>query len=57
MTVKVDNGQTKEEIIQIYAAENKDYPVEIRDLVKGKHRFKIEVNEGTFDFEFILYEK
>ena len=57
VTVKVDNGQTKEEIIQIYAAENKDYPVEIRDLVKGKHRFKIEVNEGTFDFEFILYEK
>ena len=53
----VDNNRANKKTFDIKKVDNQDYPVEIRDLSKGKHRFKIEVEEGQFDFEYILYEK
>ena len=52
----VDNDNTATNEITIQAGDNLDYPIEIRDLEKGKHRFKIEVKSGKIDFEYILYE-
>jgi hypothetical protein len=56
VTLIVDNDVTNKKTFDIKQRDNEDYPVEIRGLNKGKHRFKIEVNEGKFDFEYILYE-
>ena len=56
VTLIVDNDVTNKKTFDIKQTDNEDYPVEIRGLNKGKHRFKIEVNEGKFDFEYILYE-
>ena len=53
----VDNNRANKKTFDIKKVDNQDYPVEIRDLSKGRHRFKIEVEEGQFDFEYILYEK
>lgn len=52
----IDNDKTNKKNISIKAEEGLDYPIEIRDLTKGRHRFKIEINEGQLDFEYILYE-
>lgn len=52
----VDNDRTNKKTFDIKKADNEDYPVEIRGLNNGKHRFKIEVEEGKFDYEYILYE-
>ena len=52
----VDNDRTNKREININGEDNLDYPIEIRNLSKGKHRFKIEVNDGIIDFEYILYE-
>ena len=52
----VDNDKINKKNIQINASDELDFPIEIRDLTKGKHRFKIEVNSGQLDFEYILYE-
>ena len=52
----VDNDKNNKINIQINASDELDFPIEIRDLTKGKHRFKIEVNSGQLDFEYILYE-
>ena len=57
VTLIVDNDKNDAKNIEIKETDNEDFPVEIRNLSKGKHRFKIEVNEGKFDFEYILYEK
>ena len=50
----VDNGSEK--VINIDEASDNDYPIIERELDEGKHRFKIEVTQGTIDFEYILYE-
>ena len=52
----VDNNQSTKTTFEIKQTDDEDFPVAIRDLTKGKHRFKIEVNSGQFDFEYILYE-
>ena len=52
----VDNDKVNKKSFNIIEEEDKDFPIEIRDLEKGKHRFKIEVKEGKIDFEYILYE-
>ena len=52
----VDNNQSTKTTFEIKQTDDEDFPVVIRDLTKGKHRFKIEVNSGQFDFEYILYE-
>ena len=52
----VDNDRTHLDEITIQAGDNADYPIEKRNLTKGKHRFKIEVVSGKVDFEYILYE-
>ena len=56
VTLIVDNDVSNKKTFDIKKADNEDYPVEIRGLNQGKHRFKIEVDEGKFDFEYILYE-
>ena len=44
------------EIINIFGRDELDFPIEKRGLIKGNHSFKIEVKEGKFDLEYILYE-
>ena len=56
ITLIVDNDKNNKKNIQINSNEELDFPIEIRDLTKGKHRFKIKVNSGQLDFEYILYE-
>ena len=56
VTLIVDNDKLNKKFFDIKEIDKEDYPLEIRNLSKGKHRFKIEVVEGNLDFEYILYE-
>jgi hypothetical protein len=56
VTLIIDNDRNNKKAFNIKQTDNEDYPIEVRGLNKGKHRFKIEIDEGKFDFEYILYE-
>ena len=52
----INNDRDNKKNFQINANDDLDFPIEIRGLPKDMYRFKIEVNEGKLDFEYILYE-
>ena len=52
----IDNKTEDIEIFTIKAEEELDYPIIKKELIKGNHCFRIEVKEGKFDFEYILYQ-
>ena len=52
----VDNDTANKIEITILGENNIDYPIIKNGLDEGKYRFKIEVIEGSIDFEYILYE-
>ena len=56
IALTVDNNNSEMEIINIFGRDELDFPIEKRGLIKGNHSFKIEVKEGKFDLEYILYE-
>lgn len=50
----MDDGT--EEIIEIKIEDDFEYPIEKKELLRTEHSFKIELKEGKFDFEYILYD-
>ena len=55
----VTQGETvkKSGTITIAATDTDDFPVIINTLEKGNYDFKFDVVDGSFDLEYILYEK
>ena len=57
--VTVTQGETviKTDTINIEASNMDDFPVIVNALTRGNYDFKFDVEDGSFDLEYLLYEK
>ena len=54
--VKNNNEEVKNDIVEIKANDNFDFPLVVNGLSKGNYSFVFNIEQGSIDLEYILYQ-